>query len=242
MHPKKKAVFFDFAGTLMDHESDMKAHEEMLAVFCTRYGIEEPLEGLMEPLHDFIRLFNLYTPNSKSLQRREKIREAFQQYMQRYGLQSNEENLLWFRQLYLEKHSECIHLYPEAQTVLRALWETGLHVGLISDIDNEFIIHELARLGIIEYFDAITTSEEAGVSKPDPQVFEIALSKANCTGSEAIHIGDNLERDIIGAKSLGMTAIWFPNDSGNTSEEPDYTIYNLNEILDIVVKFKIGID
>lgn len=242
MNRQKKVVFFDFAGTLMDHESDMKAHEEMVKAFCARYRIEEPVEVLMDPLHSFIRFFNVYTPNSKIIERRVKIRASFEEYMGRYGLRPTEEDLHWFRQLYLEKHSECIHLYPEAQTVLRALWETGLHVGLISDIDNEFIIHELTRLGIIEYFDAITTSEEAGVSKPDPHVFEIALSKANCTGSEAIHIGDNLERDIRGAKSSGMTAIWFPNDSNDSSDEPDYTIHNLNEVLGIVRDFGIALD
>ena len=237
MNPKKKAVFFDFTGTLMDHESDMKAHEEMLKVFCARFGIEKPITNLMEPLHSFIRLFNVYTPDSKIAERREKIQKAFVEYMDQYGLRPTEEDLHWFRKLYLEKHSECIRLYPESQTVLRALWETGLHVGLISDIDNEFIIRELTRLGIIDCFDSVTTSEEAGISKPDPHVFEIALAKADCAGVEAFYIGDNVKRDIQGGRNMGMTTIWYPNNPDESSDEPDYTIGNLKEVIDIVRGF-----
>jgi HAD superfamily hydrolase (TIGR01549 family) len=162
--------------------------------------------------------------------------------MEHLGLPSSEEEYLWFHQVYLDKHHTYLRLYPEAEDVLQALWEKGLHIGLISDIDHDFMIDTLTRLGIIEYFNALTSSEEAGVWKPDPHIFQLALSKAQYTGPESIHIGDNLERDVIGAQNMGMTAIWYPNTSDASSDVPDYTIRNMSEILGILRNFGISLD
>ena len=242
MNQHKKAVFFDFGGTLMDYESDRKAHTEMMKTFRKRYGVKERVEELTDELNRFIGTLNRNPSGAKLILGREIIRRSFEHVMQQLGLPSSEEEYLWFHQVYLDKHHTHLRLYPEAEGVLRVLREKGLHIGLISDIDHEFMIDTLTRFGIIEYFDALTSSEEAGTWKPDPYIFQLALSKAGCAGPESIHIGDNLERDIKGAKSMGMTAIWFPNSPAASSDIPDYTIDNLHEILEIVRIFGISCD
>lgn len=241
MSKKKTAIFFDFGGTLMDYESDRKAHTEMMRTFRDRYGVKERVEELTGELNRFIGALNRNPPGKQLLLGREIIRRSYDHVMGYLGLPSSEEEYLWFHQVYLEKHHTYLRLYPEAEGVLRALWGKGLHVGLISDIDHDFMTDALTRLGIIEYFDTLTSSEEAGAWKPDPRIFRLALSKAQCTGPEAIHIGDNLERDVNGAKNVGMTAIWFPNSPDASSDVPDYTIWNLSEIVEIVSDFGISL-
>ena len=242
MYQQKKAIFFDFGGTLMDYESDMRAHMEIMRTFRDRYGVADSVEELTTQLNRFIRSLNRNPVDADMMLGREIIRLSFGQMLDSLNLTFHKEDLEWFRQQYWEKHRLHITLYPEAKDVLRSMWETGLHVGLISDIDHDFMLDQLTRLGIIEFFDSLTSSEEAGVWKPNPRIFELALSKAECTGSEAIHIGDNFERDIQGGKNMGMATVWFPNDSDASSDVPDYTIQNLNEILTIVRDFGISLD
>jgi HAD superfamily hydrolase (TIGR01549 family) len=239
MKQRKKAIFFDFGGTLMDYESDRKAHTEMMKEFRARYNVKESVEELTTALNQFIGTLNRNPLCTKLILGRDIIRRSFEHVMEYLGLGSSEEENLWFHQVYLEKHHTYLRLYPDAKSVLRTLWGKGIHIGLISDIDHDFMIDELTRLGIIEYFDSLTSSEEAGVWKPDPHIFQLALSKAQCTGAESIHIGDNLERDINGAKHMGMTAIWFPNSPDASSDIPDYTIQNIREILEMVSEFGI---
>ena len=75
--------------------------------------------------------------------------------------------------------------------------------------------------------------------KPDIRIFEYALGKANCIPQEACMIGDRLDNDILPAKALGMKTVWIKQGFGALqkpllkSEEPDYTINNLTELLKI---------
>ena len=52
-------------------------------------------------------------------------------------------------------------------------------------------------------------SEEAGVSKPDPRIFRIALERLGCAAGEAVMVGDSWSADIVGARAAGIRAIWF---------------------------------
>lgn len=62
--------------------------------------------------------------------------------------------------------------------------------------------------GIGKYFDIVIASAEAGFSKPDLRIFNMALEQAKCKANETIMIGDRLDNDIVPAKQLGMKAIW----------------------------------
>jgi putative hydrolase of the HAD superfamily len=61
--------------------------------------------------------------------------------------------------------------------------------------------------------DRLVVSEEAGASKPDPRIFEIALARAGCAAEEAVMVGDSWTNDILGARAAGIRAIWFDRDA-----------------------------
>lgn len=63
--------------------------------------------------------------------------------------------------------------------------------------------------GLLGFFDILGISDEMGLSKPDPRFFQLLLSQAGCTASEAIMIGDRIDNDIVPAQKLGMHTIWF---------------------------------
>ena len=68
---------------------------------------------------------------------------------------------------------------------------------------------KLKKSGISNFFDTVTNSEMVGVKKPNRKIFDHALSAANTDIKSSLMIGDNLEADILGAKSIGIDTIFF---------------------------------
>lgn len=86
--------------------------------------------------------------------------------------------------------------------------------------------------------DTIAISEELGISKPDPTIFQHALAKLDCQASSAIFVGDSEEADIRGAKIAGMRAVLrrHPGESFPTIAE--FEVENLAEVWTIVAACK----
>lgn len=99
-------------------------------------------------------------------------------------------------------------LFDGAEEFLRAVKAKELKLGLCTDMTAATQYRKIRRLGIAKYFDAIVTSEEAGVEKPDRKMFELTLAKLEAAHNEAVMIGDNLRKDVEGAKKIGIRAIW----------------------------------
>jgi putative hydrolase of the HAD superfamily len=68
---------------------------------------------------------------------------------------------------------------------------------------------KLKKSGIAHYFVSVTNSEMAGVKKPNPKIFEFALTQANAQKQNAIMIGDCIDADVNGALNFGIDAIFF---------------------------------
>lgn len=81
-------------------------------------------------------------------------------------------------------------------------------IGLITNGKTPIQYGKIDQLGIREAFDFIVVSEEAGVKKPDPRIFAIALDKLELEAEECIYIGDHPVNDIEGASQFGMDTIW----------------------------------
>lgn len=94
----------------------------------------------------------------------------------------------------------------------------------------------LISFGIRDYFDVIIASAEAGVSKPDPEIFRLAMCQAGCTPDNCCMIGDRLDNDIEPAAAFGMKTIWVrqgPNAPGNVdliANKPDVTVECISQI------------
>jgi putative hydrolase of the HAD superfamily len=94
---------------------------------------------------------------------------------------------------------------------------------------------KMATAGIKRYFDDIILSEEIGVNKPRPELFEYALKKAGAKLEESIMIGDMFDTDIVGAANIGMDQIFFnPKQMTGTSFRPTYEVRQLLEIKEIL--------
>jgi putative hydrolase of the HAD superfamily len=66
---------------------------------------------------------------------------------------------------------------------------------------------EFCRLAA--HVDVLIVSEEAGLSKPDPGIFQMALDRLNVHAEDAVMVGDSWTADVAGARACGMRAFWF---------------------------------
>ncbi len=125
---------------------------------------------------------------------------------------------------------------PETYAVLDELHAKGLPLGIVSNFPKT--LPDLCRqVGIADYFDFIITSEEVGISKPDPRILRVALQRAQIKPNEAVYVGDH-PFDILCAKQVPMPIIWFNKDNDPIPEGftsyPDFQIGSLLELTAII--------
>jgi HAD superfamily hydrolase (TIGR01549 family) len=121
--------------------------------------------------------------------------------------------------------SENFELFEDALPVLEELRAVGLRLGLVSngirDL-REFVAHH--RLDV----DAIVGSRAHGYVKPHPTIFQAALQQLGVEPHEAAMVGDSLEEDVQGARSLGMRAILIDREDRHPEVEERLTdLYGL---------------
>jgi putative hydrolase of the HAD superfamily len=124
-------------------------------------------------------------------------------------------------------------LFPETHGVLTSLEKRGFKLGLISNFDTR--VYDVCQaLGIYKYFRSFVISSEAGFAKPSPQIFEIALDEQGVLAEESIHIGDSIEHDILGAKTLGINAVLLDREGKHKHRDDIWKIKDLRGVFQIL--------
>ena len=111
-------------------------------------------------------------------------------------------------------------LFQDVVPALDRIRKSGLLTGLISNVHSTG--SALAdSMGLTGHIDFAITSGDAGAEKPHPAIFKAALSRANISPAEAVHVGDQIESDIDGAQAAGIAPILMDRFSGH----PGYTAH-----------------
>ena len=124
--------------------------------------------------------------------------------------------------------------FPDAATSLGALRASGIRAAVVSNWDCS-LGGVLAGLGLGGLLDAVVTSAEVGVPKPDPLIFESALAAVQCPPAHAILVGDSLEIDVAGGRAAGIRSVLL--DRGASASDPGdveriFTLDNLPALID----------
>ncbi len=82
-------------------------------------------------------------------------------------------------------------------------------ISICTDMTSQIQYRKINKLGLNNLIDFMVTSEETGMEKPAPIMFELALKKLNCPANQTAYFGDSLERDIIGAANVGIKPFWY---------------------------------
>lgn len=95
-----------------------------------------------------------------------------------------------------------VNLYPEVRASLARLSRRFLLASLTNGNAD------VARIGIGHHFKAAISAHAHGTSKPDPALFHIACRELACDPDEVVHVGDDMELDVRGARAAGLHVIW----------------------------------
>ena len=106
-------------------------------------------------------------------------------------------------------------------------------MATVSDAQRVWLIPEMKALGIDSYFETTIISSDLGFRKPDNRIFQAALSGLKLETEDVIFIGNDVYRDIYGARQVGVRSVFFSSNQGRKEMEgvePDYVIYDFSQL------------
>lgn len=140
--------------------------------------------------------------------------------------------------------------FEDAASVLQALKERGLKIGLISNTMIHGRVHreDMRRFGLLSYFDDTIFSGDVDLWKPDRRIFLRSLEALGVPAERAFFVGDRIVDDVGGAQAAGMRAVLKVNprtdsdylDPRAASIVPDARIDRLEELLPLVQAWQRG--
>ena len=134
-------------------------------------------------------------------------------------------------------------LIPGMAEALRWFKARSYALALVADSRPNTPINVLRQHKLYHLFEYLAISEVVGVEKPAPSIFRVALEALGIQESDydrVAMVGNNLERDIVGANRLGLISIFFHwNDRRRSQprtieEEPQYTVSSAQELISVV--------
>ncbi len=232
-----RAVLFDFGGTLYDYRCFARAEAESLTQLARWAGIDAAPEAIGRAHRDAMkRAFGDYRDRDFYFHK-DLFAAAVRGMLASFGKQADEETLARYRRVQWDGHARDFALRPAVRETLAELRARGLHLGMVSNIDDDQLDHLLEVAGVRPDFHAVLSSERARSCKPARGIFAQALASAGCAANEAIFVGDSLFHDVGGAGALGMKSvlIWHREDRDPPADvaKPDHVIRRFDELLEI---------
>lgn len=218
-----KAILFDLDGTLIDFMKMKKTCSKAAVEAMVGAGLE------MKPSVAYKKLMSVYF---KIGIEHEKI---FQEFLKKSG-KIDYKILSAGIVAYRKKQIGMMKPYPGVVSTLSRLKKKGLKLGIVSDAPKLKAWMRLTELGLQDIFDVVVAFEDTGVHKPSTKPFKKALNMLKVEPSEALYVGDWPERDIVGAKRVGIKVAWAKYSGENLpkSIKPNYTLTKFNMLLDII--------
>jgi putative hydrolase of the HAD superfamily len=129
-----------------------------------------------------------------------------------------------------------LRLYPYVREVLDVLRDR-YPLAVVTDAQSTYARGELHKVGLLGYFDPVVISGDHGYRKPDRRLFQLALDAMGVAPGKALYVGNDMYRDIFGAREAGLKTVLFDSDQGTRFHRdcvPDYTITDFRDLLDIL--------
>ncbi len=129
-------------------------------------------------------------------------------------------------------------LYPHVSLTLTTLIKSGVKMAIVSDAPKLEVWLRIVGLGMHNFFDCVVTAEDVGARKPAAAPFMKALEFLGTKPEETVMVGDWAERDIAGAKKLGIRTAWAKyGDTFDTKDSgAEFELSDIIELLDIIKK------
>ena len=212
-------LFFDLGNTLINEERAIKDRiQQMVSVFAER-GMQVSAEVIERAFEEASAEF---------------APRLISRVVERLANNPSDCDFILQRVKYRKELEEP---YPEAYKLLSRL-APQYRIGVIANQSAGTEVR-LKSYGLATFVSLCLSSTEVGLKKPHPAIFRLALEQSQCEPHQAVMIGDRIDNDIRPARSLGWKTIRVLQGFAkvqtprNSEEEPDLTVRNLKEIIDL---------
>lgn len=139
---------------------------------------------------------------------------------------------------YRKEREAALRPYPKVFPTLIELLKLGMKLAVVSDAPAKEAWLRLSYEKLQYFFDVVITFDDSGERKPSPKPFNLALEKLELDAKDCLMIGDWAERDVVGAKSVGMKTAFarYGDTFGTQNPGSDYDINSISELIEIVKK------
>ncbi|SFO23181.1 HAD family hydrolase [Nitrosospira briensis] len=230
-----KGIVFDLYGTLIDIETDESMEEiyRAIAHYLTYHGVYLHRWEVRERYYRIMK-------QQKEARGEEypeiDVEAIWNEFLMQEGIRSGlirGQLAKVTAHIYRGVSRNRLQLYPDVKRVLNEL-RTKYRLALISDAQSCYALPEIRAVGLEGYFEPVVISSHYGFRKPDPRLFQRALDKLKLKPAEVIWVGNDMFRDIHGAKQVGIKSIFIDSNQGVKSFEnvmPDYRVQQFEDVL-----------
>ena len=223
----KRCLLIDAMGTLVSLASPAP---RLRAEFVNRFGIALSPAQARDAIAAEIGYYRAHMEDGRDAQGvralRERCAEALRAALPPSGALQAIDGRSMTEALLASLHFSA---FDDARGALTRARAHGLRVVVVSNWDVS-LSDVLDTVGLIDSVDHVVTSAGAGAAKPDPAIFAIALEVAGVTAAEALHVGDSLDQDVVGARAAGIDAIWLHRHGSAVAPAGVTTIASLAEL------------
>lgn len=220
-------LFFDLDHTLWDFEKNSEISFQMIFEEMKLEFSLDDFQKVYQPIN--FSYWKLYRENkiSKEKLRYRRLKDCFDEL----GIAVSDNDINYISVEYIRYLSHQTHLFPGAVEILNYL-SMNYRLHIITNGFSEAQLNKTKASKIDHFFDCFIDSEQVGVKKPHPDIFNYALTKAKVKPEQSVMIGDNLEADILGAKAVGLSCIHF-----NAHQDPHHDHCPIIDELDELKNF-----
>lgn len=203
-----KGILIDIDNTLYSYEP---SHQKALSACEKKFIFEFPE---LAKIIDREKFKELYREARNSVTLRLKPNGscrsrllAFQEIFESFSEISHHKAIRYasdFEECYWSSFIKNMNRNQEVFNFIQNCQKSNISICAVSDMQTIFQNRKLAKLGYSNF--ALVTSEEVGVEKPNKSIFLHALKKINLKSNQVIMIGDDYEKDILGARNIGIKA------------------------------------
>ncbi|WP_411683143.1 YjjG family noncanonical pyrimidine nucleotidase [Clostridium thailandense] len=222
---KYEVIIFDADETLFDFKkSERDAFKNAILEFDIEYDENRHLK-----IYQDINT-SIWKEFEQGLITQEKLKvERFKRLSYQLNIRFDE---VEFAKSYMKHLANASFLYDYSIPLVESLYK-DYRLSIVTNGLKNVQDKRIRKSTIAKYFEDIVVSEEVRVSKPNPEIFELALSNINHTDkSKVLIVGDSLTSDIKGGLNSGIDTCWFnPKKAVNNTEiKPTYEVTDLMEL------------
>lgn len=226
-----QAVLFDLDNTLLDFLRMKRMASDAAARAMVRAGADFPFEA--EEAGDI--LFGDYLEDIEG----DRVFEQFlqQHHQQKLRLDQHTVDRITAAAVNAYLEAKRLHLepYPAVRRTLLGLARRGLKMGIVTDAPRFKAYQRLEASGLVDFFDFVLTSTDHGEEKPHERPFQEALDILQVPPQAVLMVGDWPERDIAGARAVGMRTAWarYGRPHADVPDDVDFVLERFGELLKV---------